>query len=81
MRTADTEHHRTLDCAAKRGHRNGNSRYDHSRYDEANDLHTKATAAFHHATACSAAEAGHRLPGGGMTGRGEAGARTKAARI
>lgn len=81
MRIADIEHHRTLGCAAKRDHRNGNSRYGNSRYNEANDFHTKATAAVHHATACPAAEARHRLPGGGMTGRGEAGARTKAARI
>ena len=86
MRTADIKYHHTLGRAAKRdlhgdNSRNHNSRNDNSRNDEANHFHLKNTAAFCHTTACPAAEARYRLPGGGMTGQREAAASAKADRI
>ena len=74
MRTVDVdpEHHGALGWDAKRDHRTNDS---HSNDGEADDVRRKTTAAFHRATARTAAEARHRLSGGGMTG-----ARTKATR-
>ena len=79
MRTVDVdlEHHGALGWDAKRDHRTNDSHSNDSPFNdgEADDVHRKTTAAFHHATARTAAEARHRLSGGGMTG-----ARTKATR-
>jgi hypothetical protein len=81
VRTADIKYHLVLGRAAKRDLRADNSRNDNSRNDEANDFHLKTTAACCHTTACPAAEARYRLPGGGMTGQYEAAASAKADRI
>lgn len=84
MRTVDVdlEHHGALGWDAKRDHRTNDSHSNDSPFNdgpfndgEADDVRRKTTAAFHRATARTAAEARHRLSGGGMTG-----ARTKATR-
>jgi hypothetical protein len=63
-------------CAAERNHRT-----DNGSPDETNEFHREATSALLHTTACTAAEAGDRLPGGGMTGQCQAGVRTKTDRV